>query len=242
MNIVRRFALLLLGTFLAISSANANEILLKHVLATSQSMSALYMKSLSEGSEKYQRDFDRYKRQSETLLDQYVRQGGEQAGEFLKMWQSFEDNLKVIYSDDFGWAVDQDARRDFRSYHSKIFKLLDSKKSVYETSKAQLLLAATQLEAMSARFFDISSTYNGVFSLSSKEAAIINPIKISEEFKNSLTRLAQKSDDEAFKKRLMSAKYKWEFVEEGVVSYSDQSALFLVYATKNKINKALIKS
>ncbi len=83
MRSIRCITLLLLGALLSLSSVHANETLLKHVLATSQSMSALYMKSLSEGNERYQRDLDRYKSQAESLLKQYVMQDGEQAEELL---------------------------------------------------------------------------------------------------------------------------------------------------------------
>ncbi len=131
-------------------------------------------------------------------------------------------------------------RRYFRSYHSIIFKLLENNKTAYKSRTLRLMLAATQLEVMSARFFDVSSTYNGVYSLSSSDAEIIDPIRISKEFKASLTTLAQQSNNEEFKNNLLSAKYKWEFVEDGVVSYSDQSAMFIVYATKNKISKVLL--
>ena len=60
----------------------------------------------------------------------------------------------------------------------------------------------------------------------------------SKQFKARLEQLAQ-SSDRAESKRILSAKEKWEFVEESVVNYGDQSAFFLVYATKNKIAKVL---
>ncbi len=104
------------------------------------------------------------------------------------------------------------------------------------------MFASAQLEAISARFFDVSSCYNGTVCLSSADAASIPPKDISIQLKKRLNNIATNINNQALKKSILSAKFKWEFVEDGVVNYSDKSAHFVVYATKNKISKLLKNS
>ncbi len=242
MNPVRSISLVIISMLFAFPPAMASESLLKHVQFTSQAMSALYMKGLSQGSDKYQQDLDQYKQKALTFLEKYQSEGGEQSDELMRQWQGFSHVLKLNYSKDFGWEIDMSIRRNFRAYLSDIYQLVEKNKANYTSQREQLLLANAQMEAISARFFDISSTYNGTFSLFTSDLEKLNPAIINEELKNTLDSLAQTSTDKATKKRIQSAKFKWEFVEESVVNYSDQSAYFVVYATKNRVNRVLGKS
>jgi len=122
----------LLVTLLTFSSAQSSETLLNHVKLAGQTMSAMYMKSLSEGNDKYQDDLDLYKKQSHAALEQYVSEGGDQAVEFLKQWQGFSDDLKVVYSKDFGWDIEEWVRSDFRNYLSRVYQLTEQNKASYE--------------------------------------------------------------------------------------------------------------
>ena len=242
MNPVRSITLVIISMLFAFSSAMASESLLKHVQFTSQAMSALYMKGLSEGSEKYQRDLDRYKQKASVFLEKYLSEGGEQGDQLMRQWQGFSNVLKLDYSKDFGWEIDMVIRRNFRAYLSDIYQLVDKNKASYTSQREQILLANAQMEAISARFFDISSTYNGTVSLFTSDLEKLNPFIINKELKNTLDNLAQASENKSLRKSLQSAKFKWEFVEESVVNYSDQSAYFVVYATKNRIHQVLDKT
>jgi len=102
-----------------------------------------------------------------------------------------------------------------------------------------VLLAAAQAETLIARFFDVTTSYNGTISLSPIDAEKVDPKTISQQFDASLTQLIKNTQDTSLKKQIESALYKWKFIEESVVNYSDASAHFLVYATKNKIHQVL---
>ena len=210
-------------------------------------MSAFYIKELSDGSEKYQRDFEYYKQASRISLEQYLNEGGGLGLNLLQKWKKFSGGLNVKYSNVFGLEVDPQVRRDFRDYLFEVYKMVEKNKSAYVTQKTQLLLARVQVEVIAARFFDISSTYDGpgsMFSgdsvnLPSKDLAKMNIKIISQNFKTSLFKLANASEDESVKHSLIAAISAWEFVEEEVVNYRDKSAYLVVYAIKNKIHKAL---
>ncbi|MGR6872620.1 hypothetical protein ACU6U9_10010 [Pseudomonas sp. HK3] len=237
MTFVVRSALLLILSGLFSIHSHANSALLNHAQAAFQAMSALYMKALSEGSPKYQSDLDKYKAQAVESLRVLQQQDAILGGEWMNRWLSIADNLKAEYSPEYDWDVESATRRDARSYLSDLYALITTDPVLQESSN-QSLLAQVEVQAITARFFDVSSTYNGTNSLAPYDADKLKPKVASEQFKARLDRLAQ-SLGQASAKRVLSAKAKWEFVENSVVNYSDQSAYFLVYATKNKISKVL---
>lgn len=237
MTFVARSALLLLLSCLIATHSHANSALLNHAQAAFQAMSAMYMKALSQGSPKYQTDLDKYKAQATESLQMFQQQDPLLGGEWMNRWLTFADNLKAQYSAEYDWDVDSVVRRDARSYLSDLYAHITSDKTLQESSN-QALLAQVEVQAITARFFDVSSSYNGTISLSPQDASKLAPKAASKQFKARLDQLAQ-SSDRAESKRILSAKEKWEFVEESVVNYGDQSAFFLVYATKNKIAKVL---
>lgn len=236
MFIVRSALMLVLACLFATQS-HANSALLNHAQAAFQAMSAMYMKALSQGSPKYQTDLDKYKEQATASLKQFQQQDPLLGGQWLNRWSSFANNLKAEYSPEYDWDVDSVVRRDARSYLSDLYALIGSDPSMQESAN-QGLLAQVEIQAITARFFDVSSSYNGTISLSPQDASKLEPKMASKQFKARLDVLA-KSSNGAHGKSIQSAKSKWEFVEDSVVNYSDQSAYFLVYATKNKISKVL---
>lgn len=222
------------------SSAHGSETLLNYVKVTSQAMSSFYMQSLSEGNEKYLNDFNKFKYQSSLLLDQYARDGGPRSEEFLKRWKGISDRLVLVYDKEYGWEVDENVRQDFRSYLSDLYQLVDIQKSSYTSLSQRQLLSVVQMEAIAARFFDVSSLFNVKVSIFSSDKNKLNPKEISQTFKRNLDVLAEMSKSEATKRKLASVKSKWEFVESSVIDYEGNGAYFLVYATKNRIQKELL--
>jgi len=221
------------------SPTHANETLLNHVKATSQAMSAFYMQLLSEGNDKYINDFETYKRQSFTLLKQYVHDNGPQAKALLYRWQGLSDRLVLTYDKEYGWEVDGRVRQDFRGYLSDVYELVDNQKNNYTSKAHKKLLTVVQLEALSARFFDVSSSYNVKVAIFASDQNKLDPKTTNRAFKQNLDTLASMSDSAAAKRQLASVKSKWEFVENSVVNNEGHGAYFVVYATKNKIQQAL---
>lgn len=236
---IRSICMFIFGVCL-LSNVHANEALLNHVKATSQAMSAFYMQSLSEGNEKYLLEFEKYKRKSFEILKQYESEKGERSQEFMSRWKKLNDRLVLTLDKEYGWEVDGSVRQEFRSYLSDIFQLVDTQKNQYTSKEEKQLLSVVQLEAISARFFDISSLFNVKVSIFASDKNKLNPEVINTDFKNNLDVLADMSANDVTKRKLASVKSKWEFVENSVVNYEGHGAYFVVYATKNKIQRSLV--
>ncbi len=228
-------------SFFTFSTAMASDNLLRHVLATAQSMSALYMEGLSEGNEKYRQEFLQYQLEAKSSLRRYADENGESSGELTQQWQKISPKLKLVYSRDEGWTLDFHTRFGFRSYLSRVYQLVEKNQSSYSSKNKQLLLAVVKLESMVARFFDLSSSVNGSFSLTLSDANQLDPKKISAQFKQILDQLTQESQYPS-NKQLLRAKQKWLFIEQGVINFSQKSPNFIVYATKQSIRKTLLAS
>jgi len=237
MTFVVRRALLVFLSCLLVAPSYGNPALLNHAQSAFQAMSAMYMKALSQGSAKYQADLDLFKAQALQSLSELQAQDAMLGTQWKARWLALSDNLKVEYSEEYDWDVDSVIRRDARAYLTDLYDLI-AQDSVLQKTASQALLAQVEVQAITARFFDVASTYNGTNSLAPSDADRLQPKVVSASFKTRLDRLAQ-SSDRTNAKRIMSAKDKWIFVENSVVNYSDQSAYFLVYATKNKIAKEL---
>lgn len=237
MKFVVRSILLLVFSGLMATQSHANSALLNHAQAAFQAMSAMYMKALSEGSAKYQGDLDRFKEQALQSLVVLQAQNPQLGQEWMGRWLALTDKLNVEYSAEYDWDVDAVIRRDARSYLTDLYALIAADTQL-QTHVSQGLLAQVEVQAITARFFDVSSTYNGTNSLAPSDADRLQPKVVSERFKARLDQLAKQADSMT-SKRILAAKDKWMFVENSVVNYSDQSAYFLVYATKNKIGKEL---
>jgi hypothetical protein len=217
----------------------ANEYLLKHAQAVGQTMLALYMSSLSHGGEKYKRDLDFYKQVANETLQQYTDKQGSHASELSGAWAKIKDRIKLEYRKDFEWDPDEALRRDFRTYQSNLFQFISEQSAQYQTDVSKVFLAAAQVETLIGRFFDISTSYNGTISLSPIDAEKVDTKAVSAQFTQLMTEMIESDRTPQVKKQIKSALYKWQFVEDSVVNYSDASAHFLVYATKNKISKVL---
>jgi hypothetical protein len=237
MILLRRFILLILLCLPA--SAYSSIALFKHTQAVSQTMSALYMQGLSEGNKKYEKDLESYKKKANSTLKAYYNEDPVQAEKLNASWGKLKDLVIISYSSDYGWDIDAEVRRDLRTYQTDLYQLSLTKKTKPLSEEEKYQFALLQIESIIARFFDIASVYNGALSLSNTESQRLDPATMSQEFKLSLDNFASSSNDDTLAKKLISAKNKWEFIEEGVVNYSDQSAYFLVYATKKKVNEVI---
>jgi hypothetical protein len=221
------------------SSVFASSPLYEHVQAIGQTMSALYMHGLSEGNEKYQRELNLHKKKADKTLAAYAKEAPEQAAKLQASWDKIKHKIIISYSEDFGWDIDAYVRADFRRYQGDVYSLSSTQKNIKPSQQEQYQLALLQLESIIARFYDIASVYDGMNSFNPQDLEKLDPKIINQEFKATLDALAEKSSNKAHVKSLKSAKYKWQFIEESVTDYNDQSAYFLVYATKKKISKVL---
>lgn len=219
--------------------AHANEALLKHTTSVAQAMSAMYMETLTHGNAKYEKDLAFHVQVADKYMQSLAASELAGAQAFNKRWLAMKDKLNVEYTQDYEWDVHADIRRDFRRYQTELYDLVNQNIAQYQKPPLMKMLALTQVETMIARFFDISTSPTGTSTLSPVDEKTVNLPTIGKEFNQIMDNMVKAPFYQSHAKKLSSAHYKWKFIEKSVVNYSNESAHFLVYATKNKINKAL---
>lgn len=218
---------------------HANEALLKHTTAVAQAMSAMYMEALTHGNAKYEKDLVFHTQVADEHMQSLAASDLAGAKAFNQRWLAMKEKLNVEYTPDYEWDVHADIRRDFRRYQTELYDLVNQNIQQYQQPPLMKALALTQVETMIARFFDISTSPTGTSTLSPVDEKTVNLPTIGKEFNQVMNNMIKAPFYQSYAKKLSSAHYKWKFIEKSVVNYSNESAHFLVYATKNKINKAL---
>jgi len=234
----RLFALVFLLTYWA-APTQANEALLKHTTAVAQAMSALYMEALTQGNRKYEKDLKLHLQVADKYMQDLAASELPEAKAFNKTWLSIKDRLSVEYTEDYEWDVHTEIRREFRRYQTELYDVVNSNSEQYQKPPMIKMLALAQVETIIARFFDISTSFTGTSTLSPIDEKKVDLPVIGKQFNQYMDNMIKAPFYQQQAKKLASAQYKWKFIEKSVVNYSNESAHFLVYATKNKIHKAL---
>jgi len=235
------YRLLFLMIFFVFSQFSlATSALTEHGLSVSQSMSAFYMYSLTDGDARYRDDYEKYLNLADQSLVDYHKQDSLAALELKNTWQNLRPQLKFEFVDGAGFIIPVAIRNEYRRYLSLVYKKISEVVKSETNISEQLSLMALNVEVMSARFFDISSALYGTMSISSNDS--VDPVKMASNFTKRLNRFKQMSLSSAIKKDLGAAGRKWDFIEDKVINYKGEAAYFLVYYNKRQISKLLHKS
>jgi len=221
--------------------AFSNNSLNQHVMAVSQSMSAFYMYSLSEGDDRYKKEYLSYFDVAETHLNAFQNEDAVTANELKGQWTRLRPSLKFDYVDGAGFIIPVAVRNQFRSYLSHAFSKLNQSMGAEVALTNELSFMSLNIEVLSARFFDVSSALYGTMSIANNDN-VIDPTAIAKQINLKLSRVATMNLPEAVKKDLRQVKTKWQFIEDTVVNYKDEAAYLLVYFNKSKIHKLLANS
>ncbi|MEH6347172.1 MAG: hypothetical protein V7785_18905 [Bermanella sp.] len=232
---------ILVSLFVFSSLSQASSPLTEHALAISQSMSAFYMYSLSEGDKRYERDYLHYFEVAEQHLQKLQEQDALLASELKNKWDKLRQHLKFEYIEDVGFVVSGQMRGQFRQYLNNLYVSISKNINSETNFEEQLLLITLNVEIMSARFFDISSSVSGAMNMSSNDR-LIDPPKMAKELNEKLLKLQNISATKAIGKNLRLVSRKWKFIEDSVINYKEQSAYLLVYYNKKQIHKLISKS
>lgn len=222
-------------TSLAMSQANLNP----YALTLSQSMSAFYMYSLSEGESRYKQEFEAGFAHAEQLLADIQSKDPKLGMQLSTQWKSLRPNLQYDFVEGAGYIIPVATRNQFRSLLSDVYRLIKDDKQNGKTLQEQLEIAALRIEIMSARFFDVSSALYGTLSISNTDQ-VIDPAQLAKQFKFSLGRLEKLAPHMA--KDIRSVNSKWNFIEDSVINYKDRAAFLSVYYNKSKIVNLLNKN
>lgn len=238
-SVTRIMLVVALSLVSVVSSASSN--LSSHVMAVSQSMSAFYMYSLSEGDNRYKSEYEKHFDLAEGFLGQYHKEDAVNASELQNQWRRLRPALKYDYVDGAGFIIPVTVRNEFRAYLTKAYSKLTNTLGTEMDFNRELFHMSLSVEVMSARFFDISSALYGTMSIANKDGAI-DPVKMAKNLNIRLERAKNLNIPAAIKKDLRQVQTKWQFIEDSVVNYKDEAAYLLVYFNKSKITKLLNNS
>jgi len=233
--------LLLVLLFLVSYQAYASSPLTEHTLAVSQSMSAFYMFALTDGDKRYEEEYKHYFSVADQHLKTYQQQEAQFAGELKFKWDKLREFLAFEYVEDAGYIVSSQMRMQYRQYLNALYGKLSSSINSETNFQEQLILILLDVEIMSARFFDISSSVTGPMNLSSNDL-IIDPPAMAKVLAVKLQKLIKSSATKPISKNLKLVNRKWQFIEDSVINYKEQSAYLLVYYNKGQISKLINKS
>ncbi len=220
--------------------ATATSALTEHALSVSQSMSAFYMYTLTDGDKRYQEDYVKYFSLADQSLIKFKKQDALVATELTAKWAKLRHELKFEYVDGAGYIIPGTVRVEFREYLSLVYKKISEVSYSESNLSEQLALMVLNVEVMSARFFDLSTTLFGDVSIYTTDS--VDPVKMASEFNKQLKKFQKMQLSKAVKKSLGSAGRKWNFIQDSVINYKGEAAYFLVYYNKHQINKLLNKS
>jgi hypothetical protein len=232
---------LLLALCVLSFQSTASSDLGRHVLAVSQSMSAFYMYSLSEGDKRYQDEYQEHFDDAQSHLASFQSQDAVVANELQVHWDKLRPELKYEYIDGAGFIIPVTVRNQFRNYLGNAFSKYLNASSNEQSSTRNLAQMALSVEVMSARFFDVSSALYGTMSISNTDN-MLDPVKMSKKLNYSFDQVQKSTMNEKVKRTMRLVQTKWRFIEDSVINYKDEAAYLLVYYNKSQIHKLLNKS
>ncbi len=239
---LRKYSLFVFVILISLSSfALAKSPLTQHAISVSQAMSSFYMYNLTEGQARYKTDYKSFLSSADQYLTEYHKEDAVSAAQFMQQWQKLRLDLNYDNQSSGDYFVPGRTRIQFRAYLNDLYKKIVNSVNSESNLPQQLALLELSMEVMSARFFDISSSLYGVQSLTSNDLAI-DPVKIAKRFNEKLDKFKKRVTNKAIQRNLSSVQDKWNFIEDTVINYKEESAYLLVYFNKRKINALLNKS
>lgn len=230
------FPLLLLSLkVLALSNLN------QHALAVGQSMSAFYMFSLSDGDQRYKKQYQQHFQTATDQLEALSEQDAMLAGELKPLWYDLKSKLQYDVVEGAGYVLSTRTRIEFRDYLTLLYNKVSQQVSSESQLANELYLMAIEVEMMTARFFDISSSEYGVMGISASQRAI-DPVRMANTFNRQLKKLEKMAVSSSLKRQLSRVETKWRFIEDSVVNYKDEAAFLTVFFNKKQIGKILTDS
>ena len=233
---------LMLLILLGISQASlAVSALTQHTVSVSQSMSAFYMYSLTDGDKQHKTDYQQYLIDADRHLQAYEKQDSVTATELTKQWGKFKDHLKFEYVDGAGFIIPVSLRMEYRSYLNVLYGKISQQSNSEANLSEQLVLMSLSVEVMSARFFDIANALYGTLSISNQDVIIDAP-KMAKALTLRLKAMQKMKLSGKVKKNLKTVAKKWAFIEDSVANYKGEAPYLLVYYNKQKISRLLNQS
>ena len=223
------------------SQAFAKSALIDHAVIVGQSMSSFYMYNLSEGDQRYKEDYEALLIKADSTFVNYEKSDAISASDLKQKWQALRPQLNYDLYSNQDYFVPGQIRVQYRNYLNDLYNKVTENITKEAQLEQHLSLIDFNIEMISARFFDLTSSPYGVQSLTPEDMKL-DPIKASLEIKQRLKDLKQLSNKDTLIKKISSIETKWNFIERTVINYKEESAFLLVYYNKRKIHQLINNS
>ena len=210
----------------------------KHMLYVSQGMSDFYMFQLSNGDQRYFRQFQKHQAlatQSEIQIK------GIENLKLVEEWRSLNSRLQNVEFKNEEVFVEGVLRRQYREYLTNLYlafvKEAESKNSEEGVvEKIQLLTAM-----LGARTLDVVSGYYGAGSLTDHDT-LFHAEKVTQQVSNNISWLMSQDINKVNKGSLRKLNLKFNFIRNNLVDYQSQTPYFLIYKNINSMHKLLTEN
>ncbi len=205
-----------------------------HVLSASQGMSAFYMYLLTEGDEKYIRQFHRDQLAAESALRKL------DAVEFLPLsnsWKTFVSNLKYKVLNDQSIFFETYTRNEYRNYLTNLYLKYNSINKNQNINQSNAFSRVQVLSALlAARALDVASDIYGSTVLTNDDIKL-NPKVIASQIQQDIDYLLGQTLSSLQYRTLRKVRSKFYFIKNTMVDYKTQTAYFLIYGNMRAMNK-----
>ena len=221
--------------------ALSNSLLTQHALATSQAISAFYMYSLTEGDDRYQREYSIAIEKAHLQFLALKKDDWQLALELEPLWDRIHGANNFEPTIASGYNVSSYIRFELRKYLDQLYYMHTQTIDRDINLNEQLAFISLDIEILAARFFDVANDTMGARSLSGGDM-VVDPVAIAKNMKIRLQKIQSSVQVASIKSKLRAVADKWEFIEECVIDYNQEPAYMLVYYNKNKINSLISES
>ncbi len=205
-----------------------------HILSASQGMAAFHMYLLTEGDEKYIRQFNRYQKSAESSLDDL------DLSKFSALsndWREFVSKLEYQVLDNHSIFFETYARNEYRSYLTNLYlKYVEQNKGRQLNAENAIIRVQILSTILAARALDVASDIYGSTVLTEEDNQL-SPKIISHQIQVDIDYLLNQTLTAYQKTILRKASSKFHFIKKNMVDYKAQTAYFLIYGNMRAMNK-----
>ena len=210
----------------------------QHITFVAQGMSAFYMYMLSDGDEKYLRDFNQYQLSADLSL---LKTSQAERANYLTQWRSITPKLNHQYFDGEGIFFDGFTRTLYRNYLTDLYLRFQKSKNIKNDDFQSILDRIQVLNSLlTARVLDVVSADYGEMGLTEEDIQF-NPKDVAQVVERDINRLLQADGDKNQKKVLQKISNRFKFIKNTLVDYKSETAYLMIYGSMKTMNKEFTK-
>jgi hypothetical protein len=220
----------------------------EHMLLVTQGMANFYMYQLSQGNEKYFKQFENYQSKASYALRKLVKlkDKNQQAKDLSKKWNILNEKLNMTGVDTkltgevpiMAGVVRRESREYLTHLYLQVFnqKTLAFQGPENDMAQAQLLIAM-----LATRALDLVSDNYGPTGLTDHDLQF-NPVQVEKTVSQNIKGLLMASVTEEQSYDFKKLQSKFNFIKSPLIDYHLQTPYFLIFENLKSMNKLFRKN